>query len=355
MVPPNSPKGTNPQKTGTPQTTPTQKSSSSSPAPPPIPPKKKSSGALVPILVGLGVIMLLAVAWLSYTSMIKARALEQKIALLEESEKVRQELENQYNEAIAELDALKGDNEQINALIDQQKAELAAQKNEIGRLLRDKRKLDAARAQIAELKTTVANSIAEIEQLQAEQEMLAQQNLLLLDEKDSLTATLQMKASENQELSKVKAKLVSETKSLSKSVEVGSVVLVKKVKVTGQKLRKGGKASDRDKAKKVDQLKVCFTTVVNDLVQPGTEQFFIRIINPNGETLAIDDLGSGTMMNSKSGERVEYTQVKEYDYSNDEADLCFLWNPNTPFDSGQYDVEIYNKGYLAGTGSFELK
>lgn len=355
MALPNDAKGTDAKRTGaTPKTTVT-KASTTPPPVPPVPPKKKPNGALFPILITVGLLMLGAVAWLSYYSMNKARALEQKIALLEESEKVRGELESQYNDAITELDALKGDNEQINALIDQQKAELATQKNEIGRLLRDKRKLDAARTQIADLKTNVANYVAEIEQLKSEQEMLAQANLLLKDERDSLNVTLQMQAGANEELSAVRAQLVSETESLSKSVEAGSVVLVKEVKVTGQKVRNSGKTATRDKADKVDQLKVCFTTVVNDLIQPGTEQFFIRIVNPEGETLAIDDLGSGVMKNSKTGETVTYTQVKEYDYANDETELCFLWKPNMPFESGQYDVEIYNKGYLAGKGKFGLK
>lgn len=355
MVPPNQPKGNETNKQGTPRTTPTQAQKKAIPTPkPPVPPKKKSNSALIPILVSVGILMLGAVAWLSYDSMKKSRALEQKIAVLKEAEKVRTELENQYNDAIAELDALKGNNEQINALIDQQKAELESQKNEIGRLLRDQRKLNAARAEINQLKNDVANSIAEIEQLKADQEMLAEQNLMLKGERDSLTMTLQTKTIENQELSVARAQLVSETQSLSHSVEKGSVIMVKDVKVTGQKVRNGGKASNRDKAKKIDQLKVCFTTVVNDLVQPGMEQFFIRIVSPAGETLAIDDLGSGSIM-SKAGENLTYTQVKEYDYANDEADLCFLWNPNSPFSPGSYNVEIYNKGYLAGIGAFELK
>jgi len=32
-----------------------------------------------------------------------------------------------------------------------------------------------------------------------------------------------------------------------------------------------------------------------------------------------------------------------------------LWEPNTEFQQGEYKVEVYNKGFLAGKGSFELK
>jgi hypothetical protein len=61
------------------------------------------------------------------------------------------------------------------------------------------------------------------------------------------------------------------------------------------------------------------------------------------------------VIHEKTGEEVRFTQFAETEYANDEQNLCLLWNPDTPFDSGKYAIEIYNKGYLAGTGSFELK
>ena len=339
----------NPRISGSQQTPPTQKTAI------PTPPQKKQNNVLLPILLSLGFLMLVAVAWLTYNSMNTTRALEQKVAELQEAEKLRAELENQYNDAIAELDELKGDNEQINALIDQQKVELMAQKNQIATLLRDKRKYDAARAEIGDLKAKLAGYVAEIEQLKANQEMLAQENTMLKSEKEELNMSLQAKLGENEQLTLAKAQLVNEKEELSKSVEIGSVIQVKNVNVTPQKLRKSGKTADKKSAKKTDQLKVCFTTVVNELVKPSTEKFFIRIINPRGETLAIDDLGSGIITNSKTGEEVRFTQVAEYDYANDETQLCFNWNSDMPFDNGKYSVEIYNKGYLSGAGNFELK
>ena len=340
----------NPRISGSKQTPPTPKSAIPSPPPP-----KKPNNTLIPILLSIGFLMLVGIAWLTYKGMETTRALEQKVAELQEAEKLRIELENQYNEAITELDALKSDNEQINALIDQQKAELMSQKNDIATLMRDKRQYDSARAEIRNLKERLAGYVAEIEQLQAESEMLAQENTMLKDERDQLNQTLQAKLGENEELTQAKAQLVNEKEDLAKSVEIGSVVQVKGVKVTPQKVRKSGKTADQKAAKKTDQLKVCFTTIVNELAKPGTEKFFIRIINPRGETLAIDDLGSGVIKDSRTGEEVRFTQVAEYDYMNDETQLCFNWKPETSFDSGNYEVEIYNKGYLAGKGNFSLK
>ncbi len=340
----------NPRMSGSQQTPPLSKTS----YPGSIPPKKPNN-TLLPILLCIGFLMLVAVAWLTYNSMNTTRALEQKVAELQEVQKLHNELENQYNEAIAELDQLKGENDEINALIDQQKMALQAQKSQIALLLKDKRQYDAARAEIKDLKVKLANYVADIEQLKAEQEMLAQENTMLKNERDQLNMSLQAKLGENEELAIAKAQLVNEKEELSKSVAIGSVVQVKSVNVTPQKVRRSGKTADQKAAKKTDQLKVCFTTVVNELVRPGTEKFFIRIINPQGETLAIEDLGSGTITNSRTGEEVRFTQMAEYDYVNDETQLCFNWKPDAAFQSGQYDVEIYNKGYLSGKGSFELK
>lgn len=340
----------NPRISGSQQTPSTPKSAIPSPPPP-----KKSNNSLIPILLSIGFLMLVGIAFLTYKGIKTTRALEQKVAELQEAEKLRAELDNQYNEAVTELDALKSDNEQINALIDQQKKELMEQKNDIANLMRDKRKYDAARAEIRNLKERLAGYVAEIEQLQAESEMLAQENTMLKDERDQLNQSLQAKLGENEALASAKAQLVNEKEKLSKSVEVGSVVQVKSVKVTPQKVRKSGKTADQKAAKKTDQLKVCFTTIANELVKPGNEKFFIRIINPRGETLAIDNLGSGIITNSRTGEEVRFTQVAEYDYMNDETQLCFNWKPETAFESGDYEVEIYNKGYLSGKGTFNLK
>lgn len=321
---------------------------------PPPQPKKKTT-PWVPIIIVAGLILLSGAVYLTYQSMSTTRQLEQRVAELEEAEKLKAELEKQYNQAIAELDALKGDNEQINLLIDQQKAELESQKRQINELLRDRGKLNSARNQIANIRAKVSEYIAQVEQLKAEQEQLTQDNLMLKGATDSLAFTLQGKVAENETLSTAKAQLVSEREALSKSVQVGSVIKVKEINVTGLKLRKSGKTAEKASAKRIDQLKICFTTIANDVVKPGNEKFFVRIINPKGETLAIDDLGSGTTVDSKTGQEVPFTQVKEYEYANDETQLCFAWKPNVALVSGKYKVEIYNKGYFAGSDNFELK
>ncbi len=317
--------------------------------------KKASSQTFIAIASVAGLILLGVIAFLGYNNVNKNRALATKVTELEEAEQLRIELEDQYHAALSELEDLRGTNEELNSLIDQQKVELKEQKNKVARLIRNKKKLGNARAELDNMKAQLAEYVAQIEQLKTENEQLAQQNQQLSQDKELLETDLQSKITENQELDQARAVLVSEKEKMAKTLHLASVVSVKNVEVTGLKLRSGGKTAKRNTAKSIDQLKVCFTTTVNQVAHPGLETFHIRIIDPRGETLAIDELGSGVIINAKTGEEIRFTQLKEYDYENDETQLCFLWEPNTTFQKGKYDVEIYNKGYLAGTGKFSLK
>jgi regulator of replication initiation timing len=308
------------------------------------------------IAVTVGVILLAVIGFLAYNNISKARQLDMTVTELEESEKLRKELETQYNQALADLESQKTTNQELNAIIDQQKAELEQHKNKINAMLQNKGKLESARKEIDNLKSQVSQYLAEIDKLKTENQVLAGENAQLSEEKQQLSADLQSKTAENEALSSAKAQLVSEKEDLAAKVNVASVVKMKQVTATGQKVKGSGKVKDENSAKSVDQIKVCYTTLGNEVVKAGTERFYIRVVNPRGETLAVEALGSGMIKDKKTGEEIRFTQMDEVDYSNAEAQSCIVWAPtNTSYMKGKYTVEVYNKGYLSGVGSFELK
>lgn len=281
---------------------------------------------------------------------------------LDESEQLKAELEKQYYEALSELEEMRGSNEELNALIEKQKDELKSSKDQIEVLLRDKRNLAAARRKINDLNTQVEQYLAEINQLRAENEQLAATNTELSEVKDSLSTALTTQQSMNEELSEARASLVSEKEqlldektALSRKVSMASVVKVDEIDVTGLKIRNNGKRAKKRYAKNVDELEVCFNTTANEVTEPGVEEFVVRVVNPLGETLAVEELGSGVLTSQETGEQIRYTQVQQIDYDRDENTVCLVWAPNQPFQEGSYTVEIYNKGYLAGSSTFELK
>lgn len=330
----------------------------------PIQPSKPTpqKNSINPILIVAGILLVCAIGFLVYSNSSKDRTIDQTVAQLEETEALRVELETQFNESIAELEAMRSDNTEMNALIDAQKNELEEQRSKIADLISNKKKLDAVRAELKNMKARTEEYIVRIEQLQAENAQLAATNLQLGEEKTVLTSELEEQRTENVVLNESKAKLVSEktalaeqNQSLASTVNLASVIKVDGIKIDGFKRKDDGKTKRKKSAKSVDEIKVCFNTTENEVAKAGTETFLVRIMSPLGETLYLEDLGSGMSKDLKTGEEFRFSKFVETEYTNTTENVCVRWMPETGFQSGTYQVEIYNKGHLAGTQSFELK
>ena len=324
--------------------------------------KSKFTAIVAAIIVGLLGIN----AFLMYNKIQQEKVNTQLNQEIDEAEKLKLELEKQYYEALSELESMKTGNEELNALIDQQKQELEEKKNKISRLIGQGKKsaseLAEVREQMSQLRVQLDNYVAEVSQLKADKELLEQQNIQLTEAKESLEGDLLTEKAANEELVSAKAALVnenealeSERRMLNQKVTQASVVKVVDVTASSWKVKKSGKPAKTKSAAKTDRIKVCFTTTQNKVAAPGIEQFYVRLINPLGETLAVEELGSGIMTSNEANEEIRFTQVKELDYNNDVSVGCFLWEPNIPFQKGKYSVEVYNKGYVAGSGELLLK
>ncbi|MEO1263039.1 MAG: hypothetical protein AAFZ15_29795 [Bacteroidota bacterium] len=323
----------------------------------------KSRQRLLAIAAIIIVALLLVNAFLLFNKYNQAQVIEQKQSVIEESDRLKIEMEKQYSEALSELEEMRTASEELNTIIDQQKAQLKQQREKINKLLLQGGNLDRARSEIRNLKAQVSEYITRIQTLKAENEGLKDENRNLSNQAQQLTKTLKNEQTRNEELSTEKKLLEDETNQqsqqiarLSDKVNIASVIKVKNVSVLGMKERDNGKIVKKRYAKNVEQLRICFSLEANDVVNPGMEKFFVRIINPIGETMAIDDLGAGVLVDKSTGDEVRYTSAAEYDYQNTEMEHCFNWNPAVGnFQKGDYQVEIYNKGHLSGTGKFNLK
>lgn len=323
---------------------------------------KANSQRLIAIVAVVVVVLLAINAFLLYNKLQQDKVITQQQTEISESEKLTEELNKQFNESLSELEEMRGTNEEMDALIDQQKTELTESRNKVARLIKDGKNLKNARAELKGMKVQMEQYLVENEQLRGENEQLkgktqqlAERGRVLEENLESTKIAASQLETEKSQLTSEKQAVVDENNKLTNTVKYASVVDVKQVSVTGMKIRGNGKAVKKKYAKNIDQLKVCFQTTANDITKPGMEKFYVRIMSPLGETLAVEELGSGIITDRKTGEQVKYTQVKEYQYTNDETELCFNWEPNVPFQKGNYNVEIYNKGHVAGQGKFELK
>ncbi len=271
-------------------------------------------------------------------------------------------LEKDYNLAISSLDELKGDNLELNKLIENQKAELAQQKNKISSLIWKSKKLKEAKKEITNLKNQALAYIQKIQDLKEQNIVLTGANQRLQKDKSELndklslsTTQLAQKEEENDSLLTVKQKLEKDKRKLLFKTNKASVIRVGDISVKGYLLKSNGKYSRRRKAKNIELLKVCFNMEKNEITDIGEEIFYVRLIAPDGNTVYEEKAGSGILTKSIDATKMKYTKKYNVDYSGQEENICLILNKDFPLKKGRYKVEIYNKGYLAGSDSFKLK
>lgn len=273
------------------------------------------------------------------------------------------ELELNFNEATAQLDEMRTNNAELNTKIEEQIAKLAEQKKKIKRYIRNGGKLKKARADIDAMNLQLAQYVQEVNDLKAQNAQLVSQNDGLTKEKATLTSKVEETTATNESLLTEKKALLTEKDELTevnsvlnKKVTAASAIKALAVAVTPVKIRKSGKEVKKRYAKSIDKVNICFNADANRVTEGGTETFYVRILNPMGETLAIESLGSGTVTSSDTGGEIRYTKSVQVQYDNKtQNDICVGWNPGTEFMKGIYEVEIFNKGYITGRTSFKLK
>lgn len=316
-----------------------------------------------PLLIGIIAVLALALIGLGLGFSNRGTENAQLTTDLVEMEQFKATAEKQYYESLAELEEMRGSNEELNAMIDQQKDELRTQRDKISSLTRDSRNLVAARRELKELRTQTDGYLVELEDMRLQIAELNENNERLTSERDLLSSDLQVSRQENENLNSERAVLVSEreeltssNQELSRKVGVASVLKTNNVTVLGQKARSNGKFVDRKNAKSVDRLYVCFNSLDNAVAQPGEERFELRIINPSGETIQIDAEGSGILTNAENGDQIPYTKSVSFSFDGSAASHCTEWNvASQQYAEGTYTAEIYNKGFFVGQGTVTLK
>lgn len=321
--------------------------------------KITAMGIIIALLVG-------AIVFLLFNRNSQSTLISEQAIELDEAEVLKEDLQTQYEEVMNALDEQKGENEELNAVIENQKSDLESRKSEISKLISSgkatKRELSQARADIDNFQSQLGRYLAELDAVKQQNQILTREKIQLSEEKKVLQTNIESERMNVENLNEEKAVLVGlkenleeKNSMLNKKVNYGSVVRVTDVKGVGLKTRNSGKTVEKKYAKNTEKVQVCFNTTENDLANLGKEEFLIRIINPVGETMAVEELGSGVFTSSKSKDQIRFTQKTDIEYESSAENVCINWEPNTSFSPGLYQIEIFNKGFLAGTGSFSLK
>lgn len=249
----------------------------------------------------------------------------------------RDALQQEYNAANARLDDLISQNSRMDSLVKTKDKEVNDMKARIQSILANK---NATAAQLKEAQELINKLKTNIEDYQATIEKLEGEKIVLTGERD-------VARKQRDSVGTVKD-------SLSKVTEVGSVLHASNIRMTPINLKRNGKEVETSKAKRADLMRVSFD-LDNRIATSGQKDIYVAITAPDGTPLAVEALGSGRFTLQDGTEKL-YTAKTTIDYvSGTTKDAHVDWKQNSDFKPGEYKVDIYNLGYLIGSGKVTLK
>ncbi|MFZ1703018.1 MAG: hypothetical protein WAT79_01660 [Saprospiraceae bacterium] len=315
--------------------------------------KSKQNFTAIAIAIIIALAGLNGYQWYNNSKLSKTNEIKQSEVM--ELQKLNAELDQDYQVAVESLEELRGDNQQLNGLIDSQKAELKTQKDKINNLIWSKKELDKAKIELKNLNASVTKYLAEIKDLKDKNIFLTNENVQLATKVDEVTKTNEEILSAKAALSKEKDALSKSNETLGSKVDMANAIKINFMEVKGYEANKKGKLNETSRSKNVNVLRVCFITETNMVTNSGQKRFYVRIIKPTGETVAVDDSGSGVLTNKLDNTQVRYTTAGDITYNNEDTNACIDWNVAEALVKGEYQVEIFNNGFPVGKGTFKLK
>jgi len=259
----------------------------------------------------------------------------------------RNEVQQEYNDALARMDSLTGSNTQLQGELAERKSDIdklkANIKSELGRKNAD---LSKAKSMIAELNGKINDMLAEIEQLKAQNQELTVTNQKVTAERDTVTAQKQV----------VEQTLATTQQEKAHVEDIGSTLHASNINITGIDVKGSGKEKSTSTAKRVDVFRVSFDLDENRIAPSGTKELYVCVYGPDGKPITMPSNGSGTFSARDEGDKVFTSKVTvEYEQGK-RTPVSFDWKPEAgKYQTGNYKVEIYQNGFKIGEGTKELK
>lgn len=307
---------------------------------------KKTKTYLIVIIVILFIINF----GLLYNLISKDKILVTTETKLDVTIKEREKLDKMLDETENMLLDYKGKNIQLDSIIDVKNDEIAFKVSQIRKMLADgnltKTQLEAARQEIAKLKVKIMRDTYVIDSLSRENFTLKVENTTLAGENETVK-----KEVENQK--SINSSLTEQNEKLNEKVKIASKLTATNIKVEGI-MMKGSKEKEKSRLSRIDKIKVVFTISKNVVADAGQKVIYLRLIGPNGSTVANQSAGSGVF--EIDGESMQYTSKATVMFNNIVGSPATIYFEKIPgMSSGVYRAILYCDGYSMGEGSLKLK
>ncbi|WP_318344823.1 hypothetical protein [Flagellimonas baculiformis] len=267
------------------------------------------------------------------------------VSLYQDKKKTTDALTQEKELVVADLNNLKSEYDKAILESNATNEELVAARDNIAKYIDSVQGMKADIASLSRYRRQVDVLKAEREKLLKQVDSLTQSNSLLAMQRDSTFTELEKQTVFNDSL-------VVQNTQLADAVERGSALSLSSFTVDAVRERNSGKLVSTSRARATDKFKVCFTVADNVIAEAGDREFYIEVLDPQGNVL-----GDSYTKSTEEGANITYSKGTNFYYENSTLDVCdYINKPGDEFPKGNYMVNVYdNKLKLLGTSKFELK
>ena len=267
------------------------------------------------------------------------------VSLYQDKKKTETVLTKEKELVVEDLNSLKSEYDKAILESNATNEELVTARDNIAKYLDSVQTMKADIATLSRYRRQVGVLKAEREQLLKQVDSLTRSNTLIAMQRDSTYVELEKQTVFNDSL-------VVQNTQLADAVEKGSALNLSKFNIDAVKERNNGKLVSTQRASRSDKFKICFTVADNVIAEAGDREFFIEVLDPQGNVL-----GESYSKTNEGGASVTYSKGTNFYYENKSLDVCdYINKPAGDFQKGNYMVNVYDDGLkLLGTSKFTLK
>ena len=276
-------------------------------------------------------------------------ALVSRSSLKSEKESLEAEKEMQRLDFQAEVDSLMKVHNELKESYGELSLELAEKDSiiqadavEIKRLLDSQWDYNRIKKKVAALQDISQRYVRQMDSLYTV-------NRELVAENERIREEFQAERRQNTNLTRQKEELTNK-------VNQAATMRISNYKAKAVRFKGGGKESDTDRASRAERIRIDFNVAANELIEPGTKLFYVRIADPKR---AIISKGSGDEYSFKSnGETLQFTEKVRVNYDGTETAVRAYYVKPDAYElmPGTYFVDVYEQGgKLIGQTTVDLK
>ncbi|HEX8678156.1 MAG TPA: hypothetical protein VF700_13105, partial [Segetibacter sp.] len=193
----------------------------------------------------------------------------------------RNEVQAEYNDALARLDSATGSNTQLTGALAERQGEINRLKKQISTITNKRNategELERARSLINQLNMRIDDMYAEMQKLKYENQQLATTNKRLKVEREQL-ATERTQLQENLATTEIARKQVE---------EVASTLHASNLNIIPIDIKGNGQEKETTTAKKVDLLRISFVLDENRVATSGNKELYVTVTGPDGRPVTM--------------------------------------------------------------------